>query len=282
VPIPAQDGENLGSLCAIEGAERAFQQDEIRLMEIFARYVGREVVRLRLETQLRQAEDMKRLGQLTSGVAHEVRNPLNAMLSVIEALFVDIGDEPEYQPYLEHVRIQGNRLSALMNDLLELGKPLNEDRMQVLDVHQLIENAVGIWSAATAHGDHEVRTRFELPDRGATVRVDGTKMHQVILNLLENACQHSPEGSTIDAVAVQTGNRVAVCVTDRGTGMDPSALDRAFEPFFTTRKQGTGLGLSIVRHIVHMHDGRLEVRNNQPAPGLTVEFTLPLYTQESN
>jgi signal transduction histidine kinase len=91
-----------------------------------------------------------------------------------------------------------------------------------------------------------------------------------------NAAQHSPEGSDIRLALVGPEEGfLRVLVTDRGTGIRPDALPRAFDPFFTTRKGGVGLGLSVAKRIVEGHGGSVAIRNNEPGPGCTVEVRLP-------
>ncbi|MBD3393264.1 MAG: PAS domain-containing protein, partial [Chitinivibrionales bacterium] len=278
IPIRAHDVPALGAICVMDKEGREFEPEEVHLVEIFARYVSRELMRVRMERELRQSEQLKRLGQLTSGVAHEVRNPLNAILAIIEALFQDIGDNPEYQPYLEHIRNQGNRLSTLMSDLLELGRPVNTAAMRPLSVRELVEGSVDMWRKSSQQSGHSVQLDVHPEADRWTVNVDTAKMQQALFNLIENACSHSQKDSPvlIRAVAPE-GNRVGIVVEDRGSGIAPEHLATIFDPFFTTRKHGTGLGLSIVRHIVQLHGGEVSLRNNEPPPGVTALVRLPLH-----
>ena len=111
-------------------------------------------------------------------------------------------------------------------------------------------------------------------DKDVIVRGDSQRLQQVLLNLLENASHHSPEGSAIEVVILEPADdMVRVRVTDQGAGIPAEISHRIFEPFFTTRSGGTGLGLSIIKNILDGHGGSLAVWNN---PGCTVEFTLPL------
>jgi signal transduction histidine kinase len=106
---------------------------------------------------------------------------------------------------------------------------------------------------------------------------DSSKLQQVFLNLLENAAQHSPEGSEIRFVVTAPKKATArICVIDQGTGVLPENIQRVFEPFFTTRNKGNGLGLSIVKNIMQALGGDIMIRNNEIPPGCTVEIILPL------
>ncbi|MFH0921112.1 MAG: PAS domain S-box protein [Fibrobacterota bacterium] len=124
LPILSKSNELLGVLMAMDNKERIFTEDEYHLINIFTEYLVHEIYHIKLGQEAGQDKQMKILGQLTSGVAHEVRNPLNAIMAVSEALFQAIGKNPEYQPYIVHIREQVKRLSALMTELLELGRPI--------------------------------------------------------------------------------------------------------------------------------------------------------------
>jgi PAS domain S-box-containing protein len=277
VPIPDKSGEFLGVICAMDTRDRLFDEDELHLLEILARYLGHEIGRERVETQLRAAREMHLLGRLASGVAHEVRNPLNAILAISEALFQRLGDTPEYQPYLQHIRTQVNRLSALMSDLLDLGKPISASSFYAQALAATVTSVVDAWRQAPGHDRSPITVHCAPTAQECLVRLEPTKFHQVLHNLLDNACDHSPEGSLITVeVAGPDGDEAVVRVVDQGSGIAPDMQERVFEPFFTTRKGGTGLGLSIVRHIVDMHSGTVRLRNNVPGPGLNVEIRLPL------
>jgi signal transduction histidine kinase/DNA-binding response OmpR family regulator len=230
-----------------------------------------------MQEQLRASHEMNLLGRLASGVAHEVRNPLNGILAISEALFKDLGDNVEYLPYLEHIRSQVNRLSALMKDLLDLGKPLSPEEFYAQPIEGIIRSVMDSFKHSSRHKNREIEVDVQRSVPSQPVKVDSVKIQQVFFNLLENACDHSPDTSkiTVEITGPEDGYCV-VRVIDRGVGVPPELLSRICEPFFTTRKGGTGLGLSIVKHIVEMHGGAIAMSNNFPLPGLTVEVRLPV------
>jgi signal transduction histidine kinase len=113
------------------------------------------------------------------------------------------------------------------------------------------------------------------------VSADGARLQQVLLNLIENAAQHSPAGSRIILHIVEAaGQRVTIQVGDAGKGISPEKIERVFEPFFTTRTGGTGLGLSLVKHFVESMGGEVMIRNNDPPPGCTVELVLSIAKED--
>jgi PAS domain S-box-containing protein len=277
VPVKSVGGRVAGFICAMDYVDRVFTEDEIRLIEIFARYVAYEYERNIMEVQLRQFDKMTLLGQLAAGVAHEVRNPLNAILAITEALFQDIGDNPEYQPFLDHIRTQVDRLSRLMGDLLDLGKPIGSSSVHKESLLTICTAAVDLWKQTPLSQSHKVLLLLPAGQDYLSVMADSSKLQQVFLNLLENAAQHSPEGSKIRFVISTPKKTTArICVIDQGTGVPPENLQRVFEPFFTTRKRGNGLGLSIVKNIIQALGGDVIIRNNEIPPGCTVEIVMPI------
>jgi two-component system NtrC family sensor kinase len=269
-------------LCLLDHRKITLSQENLKLIEIFSEYLAYEIERGKLENQLLQAQSMKVLGQLTAGVAHEVRNPLNAILAVTEALFQHIGDNPDYKPYIVHIREQVQRLSALMTDLLELGRPINKEKLTNIPVAVVVKGVMSSWQ----HSPYAERCNVQLiePSRARKwkIKADSTKIQQVFFNLLLNSAQHSPDHSEIRfAITEPIDHTIVLKVSDHGSGIPPEHINRVFEPFFTTRKGGTGLGLSIVRHIVEMHGGSISLYNNVPPPGLTVEVRLPFVEHES-
>ncbi len=233
--------------------------------------------RKQLENQLMHSQEMKVLGQLAAGVAHEVRNPLNAILAITEALFQDIGENKEYQPYLGHIRTQVTRLSELMKDLLELGKPIQHSQMRSESLLDLSVGAINLWKQTAISAANPL---FFDPHDGVdkvSVMVDGPRLQQVFINLLENAVQHSPAGSEVLLrIFEPAGGTVRVRISDKGSGIAEDRLEKIFEPFYTTRRGGVGLGLSIVKHLVESMGGMVRVWNNEPPPGSSAEIILPI------
>jgi PAS domain S-box-containing protein len=281
VPIKNISGKVTGSLCVMDNEKRIFTEEETRLIEIFARYVSYELERNMLEIELRQLDKMKILGQMAAGVAHEVRNPLNAILAITEALFQDIGDNPEYKPFLDHIRTQVDRLSRLMGDLLALGKPIQPSNLHRESLSSLCYSVLDLWKQTPLSQTHSIQLVLPKQTDNLFIVADGSRIQQVFLNLLENAAQHSSEGTEIQFVVENPKSKHArICVIDQGLGIPPENLQKVFEPFFTTRKRGNGLGLSLVKNTIESHGGNIIIKNNIPPPGCTVEIILPLIQEE--
>ncbi|MFP4415779.1 MAG: PAS domain S-box protein [Chitinivibrionales bacterium] len=280
MPITGPTGEVLGSMCVLDTEDRIFTRSDYKFIEIFAGYIANSILQEQMQNQLLHSQEMRMLGQLTSGVAHEVRNPLNAIVAITEALFQDIGGDSQYAPYLQHVRSQVERLSALMQDLLDLGKPERQFNLATIPVRTVIDSSIDSWRQSSPHKHRCVRAIFPETIDTCFIKADSLKIQQVFSNLIDNACHHSDISTRILIVVMAPENgHIRIRVVDNGCGVPPEKLTRLFEPFYTTRKGGTGLGLSVVRHIVAVHGGRLTIANNDPAPGLTVEISFPALAQ---
>jgi signal transduction histidine kinase len=275
VPLYSGKGRSLGVVCVFDHPNRRFEEREIHVVEIYAQYVAHELSRRMLEKQLRQAQEMRVLGQLTSGVAHEVRNPLNAIQAIMEALEVETGGNADIRPFLAHIHQQVDRLSTLMEDLLQLGRcPRNLQPVRV-SVMEMLQKTVHSWIESALPRNRKIEI-IRGNDDERWVYVDIDKMNQVFINLIENALQHSPtEAPVVVTVQPSEGSDVVISIRDRGTGVQKEELQQVFEPFFSKRRNGTGLGLSIVKHLIESHGGRIVLRNNEGEPGLTADVYLP-------
>ena len=244
-------------------------------------------LRRELEQQLIQAKKLEAIGQIAGGVAHEVRNPLNAILSVTEALFnkKEIRENPKFDPFVEHIRIQVNRLAALMNDLLELGKPILVANLCSVPLNELCREAIKLLELSGSLRERSLGF-ICLEGEGRLVRADKVKLQQVLINLIDNALQHAPVQSEVVLQLIAAdreggGDGQAILrIRDAGSGIPEDKLARVFEPFYTGREGGTGLGLALVKHYLDYMGGSVVIWNNDPGPGCTAEVRIPL-AQES-
>jgi signal transduction histidine kinase len=163
-----------------------------------------------------------------------------------------------------------------MRDLLDLGRPIENSNLMPTSIMWLTSTAVNIWQHSCSYREHTIRIEADDGSETVTISVDRSKMEQVIINLLENACAHSASDKEI-LVAIKCKNRmVTLQVIDQGSGIKPEHFEHLFEPFFTTRRGGTGLGLGIVKRIVESHGGCIEIKNNLNIAGVTAEIQLPI------
>lgn len=239
----------------------------------------------RLEQQAAEAERMAYIGTLASGLAHEIRNPLNSVSLNMQMLEEEMcepvgeGAVPSGRRLLSITRAEIARLERLVTDFLSYARP-RQLEVEEVEAAELLEQARELLAG-------EARSRgvvLEVEERsgGATVRVDPGQIRQLILNLAQNALT-AVEGAVAPRVVLgcelrdawEAGSAgVELSVRDNGSGMSPEELERIFEVFYSTRKGGTGLGLAIVDRIVRRHEGAVEVESEQGV-GTTVRVVLP-------
>lgn len=228
----------------------------------------------RLQESLRRSETMAVLGAVVGGVAHEVRNPLFGMTSVLDAFEARFGDRQEFRPYLPLLRTELGRMIDLMQALLDYGKPPRFE-MAPREIAEPVGAAIALCHPLAER--QQVRIELNLAPAGPLL-LDLRSMTQAIKNLVDNAVQHSPAGARVlvetRPLDLEGEAWVQLTVHDQGPGFPATDLPKALEPFFSRRKGGTGLGLSIVSRIVEGHGGRLRL-DNHPGGGALVEIDLP-------
>jgi PAS domain S-box-containing protein len=235
--------------------------------------VARDVTQLvRLQESLRRSELLSALGALVGGVAHQVRNPIVGLSAALDAFEARFGEREELRRYAVAMREPLSRLSQLVRDLLEYGKP-SLAREPVAPA-ALAEEAIAVCRLTAQERGVELRAAVgaDLP----AVLVDRGRLVQALVNLIENAVQHSPAGAAVEVTGSSDARRwVLIGVLDRGPGVAADDLPRVFEPFFSRRHGGTGLGLALVQRIVAENDGGAAVAN-RPGGGAAFELRLPI------
>lgn len=229
-------------------------------------------------TQVRSSfsysQKLAALSRLSAGVAHEVKNPLNATVIHLELLKQQLGstDLPLAMEHLSIITAQIRRLDEVVQGFLRFIRP--EDlKLQPASVSALVAAIMPVVMAeAQKHGvDVEVAVPEDLP----VVSVDTGVLQQALLNLAINGCQAMPQGGRLrlSAAAVR-GRRVEILCEDNGVGIAPEHLDRIFDLYFTTKEHGSGIGLSIVYRAIQLLDGEIEVQST-PGRGTTFRVRLP-------
>lgn len=224
--------------------------------------------------QLRRADRLSALGELSAGLAHEIRNPLGSIEGAVQILGRrDLSEDTRLEfadlAYREAVRLKG-----LLTNFLEFARP-QPPRVAASEVVLLLESVAKLASetAMMARVTLRIQTAGELPP----VSVDPEQIKQVLLNLVINAVQAMPSGGQVTLRARRDGDWMQMEVEDEGVAIPSDDFERVFDPFFTTRSRGTGLGLSIAYQIVSQHGGHISARRN-PQRGMTFTVTLPLTT----
>lgn len=224
-----------------------------------------------IERQMVAAEKWVALGRLAASVAHEIRNPLVAIRSLVEVLRDEAPSDGEARQHTAVILGEVDRLNRVVTQLLQYARPA-QPSLAVGRIDAVLES---IWPLI-AHEANRQRVRLlrRWPDRPVYARIDHGKLEQACLNVMFNAIQAMPDGGELAIDIVAEGDTVSIRFVDQGVGIAPETLARVGEPFFTTKTRGSGLGLAITRQILEQHGGQCAIASVVGA-GTTVTFALP-------
>jgi two-component system, NtrC family, sensor histidine kinase HydH len=225
------------------------------------------------EAAVRRSERLAALGQLTAGLAHELRNPLGTMRGSAEMLNKNVAGENEIARELAgFIATEVDRTNSLITRFLEFARPL-ELRLQKMDLSRIADNAIGELGRHNPPYNVAIYKNYS-PDL-PPLDLDAELMERVVYNLLLNAVQATPAGGAVTVKTRDSGGSVELSVLDRGSGIAREHLESIFNPFFTTKNDGVGLGLAIVSKIVDEHGGTTSVES-VPGQGSVMRVFLPL------
>lgn len=230
-----------------------------------------------MEASLAQQGKMASLGVLSSGVAHEINNPLGVILGYagyIEGKMAE--DDPNYR-YIHEIKRESKRCKKIVQDLLSYARTPRPS-LEPVDLNRLLTQIVDFAANHTDMRGVTITTEFSptLPQ----VMLDGDQMRQVAINLILNAGGAMPEGGRLTVKTEQPdAEHVRIDFTDSGCGIPQESIEKIFEPFYTTKERGTGLGLAITRQIIEHHHGEISIEST-PGTGTTVRVTLPIAHEE--
>lgn len=214
---------------------------------------------------------------LARGLAHEIRNPLNAINAHLQLLQEDISQRigweegREYLERIERIRGEVQRLNRILNDFLRYTR-LPKPEPIPLDLSAAVNEVLDFIEPESRRLGIEVeRDLSSVP----LVKADPSQVKQAVLNLILNAHEAMPKGGRMTVSVAPEGRFVKVEVKDSGEGIPEEAIDRIFEPFFSTKKEGTGLGLSLVKRIMEEHGGQVRVRSRK-GEGTAVSLLFPI------
>jgi len=224
-----------------------------------------------VESTLSYSRKLAALGKLTAGIAHEVKNPLNATMIHLELLRMKLADFPEAMEHVSIIAAQMHRLDEVVQGFLKFTRP--EDlRLQPVAIRPLLDELMPIVLAeAMAKG---IEVRIDMPSDLPPASADPGLLQQAFLNLALNACQAMPNGGRlVIAAAALPNERVQILFEDTGVGIAPEQLERIFDLYYTTKEHGSGIGLSLVYRTVQLHDGDIAVQST-PGRGTTFKVIL--------
>jgi signal transduction histidine kinase len=224
------------------------------------------------EAQVRRAERLAAIGQLTAGLAHELRNPLGTIKASADMLERNLpAGDAIAQELAGYISSEVDRTNSLVSRFLDFARPL-EIRRAPADLNDVTAAAVA--AARRDASQSGVAMDFRPSAKPIVIPIDAELMERVFFNLILNAIQASPDGGTVKVETSLRDTSACVDVTDRGHGIEPDQRESIFNPFFTTKVSGTGLGLAIVAKIVGEHRGKIDVES-KPGEGSTFRVCLP-------
>ena len=212
--------------------------------------------------------------EVMRGLAHEIRNPLNAMSVTVQLLEEDLEegrlDNEDLKTQLERVRREAERLEAILTDFQRYAQI--KMRAEAVDVGKLIEDTLDFMTPATEQSGVEIRRNIEtLPVMAA----DPKLLQQAFLNVILNALQAMENGGQLKVEIRRQGDDALALFSDTGAGVSEEAEGRVFEPFFSTKPGGTGLGMLVARQAAELHSGTIELRNRSGG-GAQAAFQWPI------
>jgi signal transduction histidine kinase len=229
--------------------------------------------------KMQWAEQLIVLGEMAGGLAHEIKNPLAGIKASMEVLSGDQSVSSENRMVLVKVIEQIRKIEVLLKSLLNFARP-PKPQFLLVDLNSVIDSTVGLAErhpALSSRDGNQVVIMKDFDSRLPDIMADPLQLQQVFLNLLLNSADAMLEGGTI---TIQTslaaeGKSVSIKMIDTGHGIEEAAIEKIFQPFFTTKAHGTGLGLAITKGLIEQHAGDIRVENN-PDRGVSFTITLPV------
>lgn len=229
-----------------------------------------------LEKRLYEAEHLSRVGQLASGIAHEIRNPLNYISLAIDHLKAEMlprcGDKcSELEELTDKIKEEVRRANYMVVNFMNYGRPLKLRRTQVIYCELLAKVLPVVQARLT---EQNISVDLQIPADLPTLWIDGELFRNCILNFITNASQAMPVGGTITLGAYLEEGQVKLTFSDQGSGISPDDISKIFQPYFTTKDVGIGLGLAITERIIKEHGGEITVESTVGS-GTTITVSVP-------
>jgi nitrogen fixation/metabolism regulation signal transduction histidine kinase len=251
--------------------------DEIgELGQSFNEMVQQLRERKTLEERLHEAEHLSKVGQLASGIAHEIRNPLNYISLAIDHLKDEImSSSPEKQEELtkitENIKAEVRKANYMVLNFMNYGRPLKL-RRTLIDYRDIVDRALTVLNDKLK--EQKVTVRLEIPDDLPLLNCDQELLRNCLFNFITNGAQSMPDGGVLTIGAEYSEGMFRLLFSDQGTGISSDDLEKIFQPYFTTKEAGIGLGLAITERIIKEHGGEIAV-SSEAGSGTTFTVTLP-------
>jgi PAS domain S-box-containing protein len=223
----------------------------------------------RAKQELEAAQRLNSLGELAASIAHEIRNPLNAMIQAVDVLEVEPEMPVSKKRLLNVLKEESKSLNEILTSYLSRAR-FRESYFELWDLETIVKQVVSLLTIDESLAER-IRFFVDIPEHLPPLRLDATSIKQLFLNLFINAIDSINGQGEIRVTASQTGQILRIQISDDGCGIDAMILPKIFEPFFTTKDRGTGLGLAVVRRIVERHGWEIGVQSKE---SVGTQFTL--------
>jgi signal transduction histidine kinase len=261
-----------GVMSQMERNQRMRYEEALsRLDESHRKLKEQTDVLFQIEEQLRLADRLSALGELSAGMAHEIRNPLGSIRGAVEILKDDYGPEDAKYEFIQILLKETDRLNRIVQEFLGFARP-KQPEFRLADVNEAVESVLTLIMQETRKTGVTVEKKL---DRSIGKRnLDPGMLKQAFLNLALNAIQAMPQGGVLTVESGLRNDAIEVKISDTGDGITEERRKKLFNPFFTTKKNGTGLGLAITYRIIENHRGRIDVAS-EPGKGSTFTVRIP-------
>jgi signal transduction histidine kinase len=229
----------------------------------------------KMEEFLKQSEKLASLGQLTAGIAHEIKNPLSIIQAATEAIQLDLQDPSFIQEMIDDILETTDRLNQLLTDFLNLSRGEFDDEWENVDVVAVLEELLNLLKNRFTDLNVSVSKTYTVKE--ALVMATSGKLSQVFLNIIINSLHAMKEGGHLSVHLLEKDSNWLIEIKDTGKGIPESEIKWIFNPFYTTKKEGTGLGLSIAYEITTQFGGEIQAYSDISGTKLSVQ--LPKITE---
>ncbi len=275
-PFPFPEGRKEDTII-VEGVQKIIGLGVSTLKGVDERIKGYIIIfqdltdKKRLEAEMKRKEKWAAIGELSSNIAHEIRNPLASLKSSIEMLREDLIPK-DYKDKLMRIALnEMDRLNRIISDFLTYSRPTNPE-MKKVDIHEILNETVELLKNVEQNMNNV--TIEKIYSGSLQVNIDPQKMKQVFWNLGLNALEAMPSGGKLIISTEHSNGFVHIHFKDSGVGIEEMNIEKIFYPFFTTKEQGTGLGLAIAYRIIEEHRGSIKVESSTDI-GTNFEIIIP-------
>jgi signal transduction histidine kinase len=226
-----------------------------------------------IESELELSRRMASIGRLTSGVGHEVKNPINAIVVHLELLKNKLGGDNA--PALHHLDVidsEIHRLDRVVQTLVDFTRPV-ELNLREQDLRPIVGDVLALASAELS--THKVALVSHMPSQPLVANVDADLLKQALLNVVQNGAQAMPEGGKLEVVLEEGLKEAVLRIADEGAGIPDEIREKIFDLYFTTKTGGSGIGLAMTYRILQLHHGSIEVQSRQ-GRGTEFQLRIPL------